>query len=110
SLVIVGNAKLAERRKTLTGKGFVQLDHVKVALLETKPRHQLARGRNRSDAHDARRYARGGPTQNAGGRREAIFPGRHLGGEDETGRAIVHARGVARGHRTALAKRRWQFG
>ena len=81
----------------------------KSPIFEVEPRHQLLRRGHRPDAHHARRHARGRHAEHAGARAQAVRLERLLGGEDQRGRAVVDARGVAGGHRAVLAEGRLQF-
>ncbi len=63
-----------------------------------------------TDAHDARRHAGGGAGDDAGERRQAMRLHRRLGGDDQRGRAVIDAGGVAGGHRAALAEGCRQLG
>src|ERR1700756_2353855 len=53
---IVLDAELAQAGDALAGEGFIELDQIEIADLQSQPLHQLARRRHRTDAHDARRH------------------------------------------------------
>src|SRR5512141_3254481 len=58
--IVVRDVQLAQDREPLRGKRLVQFDDVELVRLDTGLRYQLVRGRQRTDAHDARRTSGGG--------------------------------------------------
>ncbi|MFK4520055.1 hypothetical protein ABIF20_007420 [Bradyrhizobium japonicum] len=106
---IVGNAELAHAGDALRGEGFVQLDQVEIADLLAEALHQLACRRHRADAHDARRHAGRGEAEDAGARSEAMLLHGSFRGQDDRGRAVIDAGGVAGGHGAGIAHDRLQF-
>jgi hypothetical protein len=83
----------------LRGKGFVEFDHVHLRHREAGQRQHFLRGRRRAYAHDARRDAGRGHADHSRLRREAILCGRGLVGQQQRAGAVVHAAGIAGGHR-----------
>ncbi|EGE61062.1 hypothetical protein RHECNPAF_1260041 [Rhizobium etli CNPAF512] len=101
-LIVIGNAERAQHRQPLAGKGLVEFDDVELFLAHAEPGHQLARGRNRTDAHDAWRNGGGGAAEDAGDRRQAVFSRRRFGSDDHRSGAIIDAGGITCGHRAAF--------
>src|SRR5690349_23369877 len=107
---VIGKAELAKNCEPLRGEGLVQLDHVEVADLETKPLHQLlARGR-RADAHDARRNASDGSTDHTRLGGEPVTLRRFFGRDNQRRGAIVYSGGVAGGDGAVGPDDRLQLG
>src|SRR5512137_1163386 len=96
---IVRQAEAAGDRQSLRGEGFVQFDHVDVRDLQSVPREQLLGGGRRPDAHDPRRHAGRRRATDAGDRLESMLRHRGRARDQRRDRAVVDARGVARGHR-----------
>jgi hypothetical protein len=107
---VVGKAELAQDRERLGGEGFVKLDHRHLGERQAGALEQAAGRGHRADAHDARGDAGAGHRDDAGERRQAVRGGGRLRGDQRGGGAVVDARGVAGGHRAALAERRRQGG
>ena len=57
-----------------------------------------------TDAHDAGRYTGGGAPEDARNGCQPMFLRRRLGSDDQCGRAVIDAGGIARGDRATLAK------
>ena len=55
---VICHAKLAQHRKALRRKRFIEFDQIKIGDFKPQPRHQLLRGGHRAHAHDARRNSR----------------------------------------------------
>src|SRR5580704_6740029 len=102
-LGIVGDAELAQHRKTLRGESLVQFDQIEIADLQSKLVHQLAGRRHRADAHDPRRHRGGRHAEDASAWRETVFLHRLLARQNNCRCAVVDARGVAGGHGAGLA-------
>ena len=94
----------------LRGEGLVGLDQIEVADRPAGLLQRLARGRDRSGAHDRRVDAGGGPGNDARQRRDAALGGFRLGHQHHGGGAVIDAGGVAGGHRAFLVEGRPQLG
>jgi len=107
--IIVGNAKIAQTRQPLRGKGLVQLDHIEVRLHEAEPAHQFIAGRRRAKAYDPRCDACGRAAEDTGKRGEPV--GLDGGGrrQDQSRGTVVDAGGIAGGDTAAVTERRAQL-
>jgi hypothetical protein len=85
----------------LRGERFVQLDHFDLIELEAGQREHLLNGRHRSQTHHSRRDARHGGAHDPRPRSEAVFRGSTLAGQQESARAVINFRRVARSYRPA---------
>src|SRR6266481_1188702 len=70
---VVLDPELTQAGDALAGKGFIELDQIKIADLQAQPFHQLARRRHRTDTHDARRHRGRGEAKNARARRQPVL-------------------------------------
>ena len=103
------DAELTQAGNTLRGEGFIELDQIEIADLQSQPLHQLARRRHRTDAHDARRHRGRGEAKNFRPRRQPVPFHRHFGCEDHRGGAVIDAGGIAGRHRAGIAHDGLQF-
>ena len=71
-IAILWQAELTQHGDALASEGFVELDHIDIRYSVTAYRQELAHGRNRADAHDARRDAGAGEAEDARPRLQAI--------------------------------------
>ena len=109
-LVVVAGTKLAQYRQALRSECLVELDHVEVADLEAEALHQFLGCRGRADAHDARGHSGYGCAEDSRLRREPVALHRSFGCNDDSGRAVVNTRCVARRNGTVSADDRLELG
>src|SRR5438132_421604 len=83
------DAELAQAGDALRGEGFVELDQIEIADLQSQPLHQLARRRHRTDAHDTRRHRRRGEAKNFRPRRQPVPLHRRFRRKNHRGGAVI---------------------
>ncbi len=90
------HTELPERRHCLRGKRFVEFDNIDLINLQACLRQRLARSWDRTDTHDPRFHAGGGPGDHPGEWFETMrLAGRFAGKQQRTG-PVVDARCVTR--------------
>src|SRR5207237_609626 len=99
---ILRQPKRAHARDHLRGKRLVQLDRVAFPRRDAGAFDQLAHGRDRTEPHVIRMHAGRRAGHHAAERAEPEGLGLLARRDDERGRAIVDARGVAGGHGAAV--------
>src|SRR5271165_3394835 len=69
---IIGQTELAQAGKRLAGESFIQLDEIEISDGKLQPRKKFFGRRYWTDAHDARRNARGGHAEETCSRCESV--------------------------------------
>src|SRR5579884_412070 len=95
---VVRKSKLAKDGQRLRRERLVELDHVEVLHLHAEPFRQLFGSRSGTHTHDARRDAGDRGSKHACLWREAVALGGLFRRDDDRGRAVVDAGGIAGGH------------
>src|SRR5262245_20323438 len=102
--------KLLEYRDRLDCECFVQLEQIDVRRLQLRPIERLFDRRHGTHAHDGGIDAGGRKRENARQWLPSELRGALRSGDDDSGGAVVDARGVARRDRSVLLERRLQAG
>ena len=91
-------AQLAGHGDGLGGKGLVGLHQINVLDLKARLAHGLTAGGHGADTHDLGIHAAVAPAHQLGHGLEAVLLHGLLGGQNNGGRAVVDAAGLARSH------------
>src|SRR5437867_444154 len=102
---VVWQTKRANARDHLRRESLIQLDRVALLRRNASPLHELAHGRDRTESHVVRMYARRGARHDAPERTETERLGLLARRDEERGRAVVDARRVACRHGAAILER-----
>ena len=108
--LLLVNLQLAHTFEHLDGKGFVEFNQVHIFDTQSGTLQNLARGRNRPQAHISRINARHRRGDDTSARAQAKFLGAALSHHHQRCRSIVDTRRIAGRYTAVFAKGRLQRG